>query len=104
MHVAQPLLEPHNSLAVGGEAEMAGLDDAGMHWPDRNLVEALAFRRQERIGQTLDRSGRARAERMADAPEAEVEPRPRIRQTDRLQAMKSADGAFEPDRGRMRSR
>jgi hypothetical protein len=38
--VAEPLLEPDHRLAVGGEAEMAGLDDAGMDRADRNLVQA----------------------------------------------------------------
>ena len=50
MHVAQPLLEPHDGLAVGGEAEMSGLDDAGMHRADRDLVQVLALGRQERVG------------------------------------------------------
>ena len=45
--VAEPLFQPHHRLAVGGEAEMAGLDDAGMHRPDRDLVQAVALRRQE---------------------------------------------------------
>ena len=44
--VAEPLLQPHHGLAVGGEAEMPGLDDAGMHRPDRDLVQALAFDRR----------------------------------------------------------
>ncbi len=36
--VAQPLLEAGDGLAIGGEAEMAGLDDAGMDRADRDLV------------------------------------------------------------------
>ena len=51
--VAEALLEPHDGLAVGGEAEMPGLDDAGMHRADRDLVQALAFARQEGIGRAL---------------------------------------------------
>ena len=50
VHIAQPLLEPHHGLAVGGEAEMAGLDDAGVHRADRNLVQVLALGGQEGVG------------------------------------------------------
>jgi hypothetical protein len=45
--VAEPLLQPHHRLAVGREAEMAGLDDAGMDRADRNLVQPFALDRQE---------------------------------------------------------
>ena len=48
VHVAEALFEPHHGLAVGGEAEMARLDDAGMHRADRNLMQAFAFDRQKR--------------------------------------------------------
>ncbi len=47
--VAQPFLQAHHRLAVGGEAEMPGLDDAGMDRTDRDLVQALALDRQEGI-------------------------------------------------------
>ena len=57
VHVAEPLLQPRHGLAVGGEAEMAGLDDAGMHRPDRNLVQALALDRQEFVGRRDRASG-----------------------------------------------
>ena len=100
VHVAEPLLQPHHVLAIGGEAEMPGLDDAGMHRPDRNLVQAFAFDRQERV-----RRGRLRgllfAERMAHIPKAEIEPGPRVRCAGRLQPEESTDGAFQPDRRRM---
>ena len=46
VHVAEPLFEPDHGLAVGGEAEMPGLDDAGMHRADRDLVQAFAFGRR----------------------------------------------------------
>ncbi len=56
---------------------MAGLDDAGMHGSDRNLMQAFALDRQKFV-----RSGLLRrfliAERMAHVPKAEIEPRPRI--------------------------
>ena len=41
--IAKPLLQPHDCFAVGGEAKMARLDDAGMHRADRDLVQAFAF-------------------------------------------------------------
>ena len=41
--VAEPLLEPHDRLAAGVEAEMAGLDDPGMDRTDRNLMQARAL-------------------------------------------------------------
>jgi hypothetical protein len=50
MDIAQPLLEPDDGLAAGGEAEMARLDDSGMYRSDRDLVEAFAIGWQEWIG------------------------------------------------------
>ena len=49
VHIAQPLLQPGDGLAVGGEAEMAGLDDAGMNGADRDLMQARAFNGQELV-------------------------------------------------------
>ncbi len=43
VHVAEALLEPQHLLADHGEAEVAGLDDAGVHGADGNLVHAVAF-------------------------------------------------------------
>ena len=53
MHIAEPLFEPHHRLAIGGEAEMARLDDAGMHGPDRDLMQILALYRQEGVSLLL---------------------------------------------------
>ena len=50
MDIAQALFEPHDRFAIGGEAEMARLDDASMHGADRDLVQAFTFGRQKRIG------------------------------------------------------
>ena len=61
VHIAEALLQPHHRLAIGGEAEMAGLDDAGMHRADRDLVQALAFGRQEGIGRARRRASRRAA-------------------------------------------
>ena len=88
--VTEPLLQPGHRLAVGGEAEMAGLDDAGMHWADRNLVQALAFDRQERIGRGR-RYTWPEAERMARAPMAMIEPGPHIGKAFRLETEKIAN-------------
>ena len=71
VHVAKALFEPHHRFAIGGEAEMARLDDAGVNRADGNLMQAFAFHRQERIG------GRIRTM---------VEPRARVGQSDRLES------------------
>src|ERR1700734_3120940 len=47
--VAQTLFEPHDRLAAGGEAEMSGFDDAGVDRTHRDLMQALAFGRKERV-------------------------------------------------------
>ena len=77
VHVTEPLLQPHHVLAIGGEAEMPRLDNAGMHRPDRNLVQAFAFHRQEGVRRGLLRRFLV-AQRMAHIPEPEIEPGPRI--------------------------
>ena len=101
--VAQPLLEAHHGLAVGGEAEMAGLDDAGMHRADRDLVQALAFGRQERR-----RRGRTAPASRCGPSGWRTPQRPWSSQgrgsgsAVRLEPEQVADGALEADRGRMR--
>ena len=42
VHVAKPLLELEDLLADHGEAEVSGLDDAGVHRSDRDFVHAVA--------------------------------------------------------------
>ena len=37
------LFEPHDGLAIRSETEVAGFNDAGVHRPDRDLVQVLAF-------------------------------------------------------------
>ena len=65
--VAQPLLQPHDRLAAGGEAEMSRLDDPGMDRADRNLVQAfaLAGRKHKAVGAARRRPFAPRGERMA---------------------------------------
>ena len=99
--VAQALLEPHHRLAVGGEAEMPGLDDPGVHRADRNLMQVLAFDRQKGVARTLRRRGAARPERMLHIPEPEIEPGPRVGQANRLDAEEIAECTFQPDGGRV---
>ena len=88
VHIAQALLEPHHGLAIGGEAKMAWLDDAGMHRPDRDLVQPLALGRQKGIGRGCAAALWRLPERVRDVPETEVQPRTRVRQADRLKAVK----------------
>ena len=71
--------------------------------PDRNLVQAFALGGEELVGLGLAR-GPCLAERMADIPEAEIEPGPRVGRADGVQAEQIADRAFEPDRRRMAAR
>ena len=48
--VAEPFLQPDHGLAARGEAEMAGLDDAGVDRADGDLVQAVAFGGEEAVG------------------------------------------------------
>ena len=93
--VAQPLLEPHHRLTICREAEMSGLDDAGVHGPDGDLVQALPLDGQESVDRLLARCGRTRSERVYHVPAAEIEPGPRIRQSDRLQPVQAVHRTFE---------
>src|SRR5262245_8867095 len=101
VHVAEALFQPHYRLAAGGEAEVPGLDDAGVHGTDGDLVQALALDRQEDVGHAPRRRWTAPPERMLHVPEAEVEPRPGIGQAHRLDAVEVAQRALQPDRGRV---
>jgi hypothetical protein len=65
---------------------MTGLDNAGMHWADRDLVQALAFDRQERIRLAGASIRLHVAQWPALAPAAMVEPRAVHRQ--RLAALR----------------
>ena len=105
VHIAQPLLQPHDGLAVGGEAEMAGLDDAGMHRADRDLVQ----RRRLRPGGRRRRRRRRRGRRARRADGARPSGRGRasgasIRAALGLEAVEVADGALQAQRRRMRAR
>ncbi len=87
-------------FAVGRKPKMSRLDDARMHWPDRDLVQALALDREELIGRRLLRRP-IFTERLRDTPEPEIEPGSFIGRIRRLQSKQILDRAFEPDGGRM---
>src|SRR5262249_18137498 len=72
--VAEPLLQPHDGLAVGGEAEMAGLDDAGMDGADGNLMQAVSFGREKRRGLPRPLGSHRDGRGPANAPASRVEP------------------------------
>ena len=101
MDIAEALFEPHDGFAIGGEAEVSRLNDAGVNRTDRNAVQAFALHRQERVGRSFAGLLRICVQRMLNIPEAEIEPRPRIRRADRLEAIEAFDCTLEPDRGRM---
>src|SRR5512144_247919 len=101
MHVTQSLLQPDHGLAVGGKAKMAGFDDAGVHRPYRNLVQALAFRWQKRIGFRRWFHGLCGTQGMAQPPAAMVKPRTMIGVAFGLKAAEFSQGPFQPDSGWM---
>src|SRR5690606_30070753 len=84
--VAKALLQPHDELAIGVEAEMAGLDDAGMDRPDRDLVNALPLDRQEGV---WPRSAGT------TGPAPVIEPGAVVVETGREEAVEVARGALE---------
>src|SRR6266571_2040990 len=47
MNIAETLLEADHGFAVDGKAEMARLDDAGMHLSDRRKLAVPAFDRHD---------------------------------------------------------
>ena len=65
---------------------MPGLDDAGVHRADRDLVQVLAFHRQERIGGRLG---------------AVIQPGARVGQPHGFDPVQIAQRALQPDRRRM---
>ena len=102
VHVAEPLLQAHHRLAVGGEAEVAGLDDPRVHGTDGDLVQRRTFGGIEGVGVTGGGVGIARAQRLAHAPAAVVEPAAGVGRAIRLEAVEIANGALEPQRRRVR--
>ena len=103
VHIAEPLLEPRHGLAIGGEAEMPRLDDAGMDRTDGNLMEPVAVHRQEFVIHGIARRRRAACpERRANAPLAVIEPGTLVGRIGGHMAVEIAHGAFETDRRQMK--
>ena len=100
---AEPRLEVHDRLALDAEAEVAGLDDARVHGPHRDLEDALALdaaerKRLARVGE-LATQRRVAAERViALGPELVEREAPRIGVAARREAEEVTDLALEPAR------
>src|SRR6266511_4954015 len=60
MLVAQHDLQEEDLLAVSLKPEMAGLDDAGMHRADRDLVHLMPGNLEEIVPLPVERGGRPR--------------------------------------------
>src|SRR5689334_2699883 len=100
VHITEPLLQSHHALAIGSKTEMARLDDAGMHRPNRNLMQPLTFHGQKDVRRRFGR-GLLPVERYTHIPESEVEPSTRIGRADGIGTEKVTDSPFEPDCRRM---
>src|SRR6185369_8766464 len=95
---AEPLFQPRYDLAIDVETEMAGLDDAGMHRANGDLMQPLAQRREEVVhGRIAPHRWRARAKWRAEAPGTMIEPGAAVRRAERREAIKIAHRALEPD-------
>src|SRR5262245_64071807 len=92
VHIAQSLLQTHHGLTVAAKAEVAGLDDAGVHWAHWDLIERWAGRRTKGIGVALCRRCRLRrTEGVAHPPAPVVEPGALVGRVLRLKAVEVAD-------------
>lgn len=101
VRVAEAFLEAHHDLAVGADAEMPRLDDAGMNRSDRQLVDVLSFDRQEAVFLGWPGVLPPRGERSMHPPFAVIEPGAPIRQPGRRQCEQIGGGPLQPDRRRM---
>ncbi len=101
VHVAQVLLEPQHFLADDREAEVAGLDDAGVHRADGDLVHAIAFDAHEGVvgGQGAGARGcglgALSQRRPPGCPQAVVQPRPLVATAVGVQARQVGHGALQ---------
>src|SRR5690606_9910845 len=96
--IAETLLHAHDGLAARREPEMPGFDDAGMHRPDGDPVQVLAFCREEFITHALTRDLRGRTEWAGDTPASVVEPGARVFETGREETGQITQRPLEPDR------
>ena len=102
--VPQSLLQAHDGLAVGGEPEVAGFDDAGVNRADGDLMQRRSFCRKEGVGIAGGVGPLSFAERVAQTPATVVEPASLVRAPVGLQSVQVADGALQAQRRRMRTR
>src|SRR5579871_1590803 len=102
VHITKAFLEPRYGFAIGREAEMTRLDNAGMHRADRDLVEAVSVHSLEFIiGRVATRARDPRTERSVEAPLAMIEPRAAVERIQRHMTVKVAYCPLEPDCRRM---
>ncbi len=80
---------------------MPRFDDAGMHRPDRDLMQTLALRGEEIVSGVAWNVRARAAQRKLYIPETEIEPGARIGRTDGDEPVKAVHGPLQPDRGRM---
>ena len=59
VHISETLLQPDNRFAARRKSKMPRLDDAGMHGPHRDLMQALTLGGQETVGATDAGAGTA---------------------------------------------
>src|SRR4029079_1944517 len=83
--------------------EVTGLDDAGMHRADRNLMERRPLCRMEWIADAVGLYAPSFAERILNTPASVIEPGPWIRTIFGNDPVKIADRALEAQGGRMRN-
>src|SRR5579863_5986233 len=101
MNVAETLLEADHGFAVHCKAEMTGLDDAGVHRTDRDLMQAFALRRQKLIARRNRMRVDPSCKWMLDAPATMIEPGPLVSKAERFRPAEVLDCPFEADRGRV---
>ena len=106
VHVAQVLFEPQHLLADDREAEVARLDDAGVHRADGDLVHAVAFDAHEgvvggqRAGGGRRRLGVVLQRRRSGRPHAVVQPGALVAAALGLQTGQVGHRALHPRRTR----
>jgi hypothetical protein len=77
---------------------MTGLDNAGMDWSDRQLVNVLSFDGKESVLLGWPSVVSLRGKRGMHAPFPVIEPGARIRQADRNKCEQIGDSTLQPDR------
>jgi hypothetical protein len=80
---------------------MPWLDDAGMHRPDRNLMQALTMSRQKYVWRARGRRCHLGSEWLFYAPTAMIKPRSLVGKTDGFQPIEIMDRSLEANGGCM---